>query len=305
MKPKSFWVFYAIVALILTGIAAVPLWNFFTMVLAYHQIARFTYNATIVIPFAAALTAILIGFLFLPLLWHMSMLKKRIIVSIGAIGIFLGLGLYSEMIAARLDAVYLVVTSRMMPLPTTIDLLAPRRTIQLAATIPWTVRIHYYVFSVIFILTILNFLYTLANALYTDGKHDKKSIFLHGIATGCYALAYFFVRVMQYENHATLHLTRGSVLNAAICFILAAIAVGLWCGSFVQYKRWGKIAPPALSVITVLALYVAQYAMLDGNFYLYSYNIAVTVLLRILILAIPSIIVHFLLRKTQSPPDNN
>ncbi|MCL2528603.1 MAG: hypothetical protein FWE42_09330 [Defluviitaleaceae bacterium] len=291
MKLKSFWVFYVVTAIILAGVAAVPLWNLLAMVLAYHKIAQFGYNATAVIPFAAVLAAIFIGFLFLPLLWHMSMRKKRIIVSVGAVGIFFGLGLYSEMIAARLDTVRMVLTSRMMYTPATIDLLASQ------AAIPWEVRVHYYIFSVIFILAVLNFLYILANVLYGDGRHSKRVVILHGAATGCYGLAYFLVRVMQYENHATLHLAWGSVLNAAICFVLAAIAVGLYCSSFIPYKGWERVIPPALSVVTVLALYLAQHFMLGGNFYLYSGYAAMNIFLRILIVVVPGVIVHFLLRK--------
>ena len=165
--------------------------------------------------------------------------------------------------------------------------------------IPWHVRLHYYIFSVVLILAVLNFLYSLANLLYGDGKPGKRVATLHGIATGCYALAYFFVRVMQYEDHAMLLLTWGSVLNAAICFILAAIAVGLYCGSFMRDEGRRKIIPPISSAITVLALYVAQYAMLGGSFYLYSESAAVNIFLRILIVVIPGIAVYFLLRKCE------
>ena len=165
--------------------------------------------------------------------------------------------------------------------------------------IPWYVRLHYYIFSTIFVLAVLNFLYSLANLLYGDGKPGKREVTLHGMATGCYALAYFFVRAVRYENHATFHVTWGSVLNAAICFVLAAIAAGLFCSSFLRHEGWRKIIPPAASALTVLTLYGAQYAMLGGNFYLYSESTAMNIFLRILIVAIPGIVVYFLLRKCE------
>ena len=293
---KSFWMFYVITALILLGGAAVPLWNFFIMVLAYYsdyrQAMRFDYNVTLIIPFMAVMTAIFVGFLFLPVLWRMSMLKKRIIVSVGAICIFVGLGFYSEMIAARLRTTIEVLTSRMMRSPSDIAMLTSEM------SIPWVVRIHYYVFSVILILAVLNFLYSLANVLYGDGKPNKSTVVINGIATTCYALAYFLVRVMQFENISTLYLTQGSVLNAAICFILAAVAVGLYSNSFVRYKGWGKIIPSVLSAIAVLVLYAAQYAMLGGNFYTYSGNAVITIFLRLVIVAVPGVIVYFVPRYT-------
>jgi len=163
--------------------------------------------------------------------------------------------------------------------------------------IPWYVKLHYYIFSTILVLAVLNFLYSLANLLYGGGNPSKRIVTLYGITTGCYALAYFFVRAVRYENHAAFHITWDSVLNAAICFVLAGIAVGLFCGSFLQHECWRKIIPPAASAVTVLALYGAQYAMLGGNFYLYSESTAVNISLRILIVVIPSIVAYFLLHK--------
>jgi len=78
----------------------------------------------------------------------------------------------------------------------------------------------------------------------------------------------FLVRVMQYENYAIRHLTWGSVLNAAICFILAALVVGLYSVSFIRSEKGMKIVPSLLSILTVLALYGAEYLMLDRSFYI-------------------------------------
>ena len=190
-RPKSFWAFYAVTVLILAGASAVPLWNFLTMVLAYYQIAWFGYDVTAVVPFMAVLTAILIGFLFLPMLWHMSILIKRIIVSVGATGIFLGLELFSEMISASLKATFLVLTSRMMRSPEEIAELA---------SIPWVVRIHYYLFSVILILAVLNFLYNLSNVLFGDGRPGKRVVILHGIATAAMRCLTFLCRLCNMKT---------------------------------------------------------------------------------------------------------
>ncbi|MCL2377688.1 MAG: hypothetical protein FWC77_01020 [Defluviitaleaceae bacterium] len=394
-KPKSFWRFYIIISLILAGAAALPLRNFGVMISIINRGIVFElpalFSVSSIIPFAAVLSAILIGFLFLPMLWKLSMTKRRIVVSVGAIIVFFVLGMYVETMAVRLDSVLamaphseeLAPSDETLPeqeiipvVPNIIDptlrsrapswiienleglenrelipavpyvilpVIPTRSGIMLfqlpngerihvmpgvnapedfafdifassgpawiinnpawfdmtTMHIPWAVRLHYYMFSAILILAVLNFLYSLAGVLYGDGRPGKRVVILHGIATGCYTLAYFFVRVMQYENRAVLLLTWGSVLNTAICFILAAVAVGLYCGSFMRYEGWGKIIPPISSAFTVLALYGAQYAMFGGNLYLYSEITAVNILLRILIIAIPGVVVYFLLRKCE------
>ena len=314
-KSSSFWRFYIITALILAGVAIVPLLNFMAMLLIYYyspyglfglhnlnvatpivtflsaifRIFGFN-NVNIVIPFMAVFSAILIGFLFMPVLRNMNFTKKRILVSMGAVIIFFALELYAEMIFTRLNVFHLVMTSRMMRGPEDISLL------HVDMQISWAVRFHYFVFSIIFVLAVLNFLYNLANALYKDGKPRKKVLILHGIAVTCFALAFFFVRVMRFEDYTTLQLTWGSVLNAAVCFVFAAITVGICSRSFVRFEGIRKFIPSLLSTATVMILYGAEYTLLDGNFYSYSESVIVTMLLRVLITVTPGVIVCFLLK---------
>ena len=357
-NSKSFWRFYIIIALILAGAAALPTRNFGVMVSIINHGFVFElpalFSVSSIIPFLAVLSAILLGFLALPLLWKLPAIKRRVFVSILAVLVLLPLGLLVEELSQELEYISsafhtsvspsrhhisqevmdaygitpAMIQSAMMTRSGLIRLpdggwLNPWLYIQepdtdsqlddqLIATeprfditsmyIPWYVRLHYYIFSTILVLTVINFLYNLANMLYGDGKPGKRVVTLHGIATGCYALAYFFVRVVRYENHASFHITWGSVLNAAICFVLAAIAVGLFCSSFLRHEGWRKIVPPAASAMTVLALYGAQYVMLGGHFYMYSESAAVSIFLRVLIVAIPGIVVYFLLRVVSHKP---
>jgi len=276
-SKKGFWLFYAITALVLAAAAAIPVRHFIAMVLTYYSITWISYDVTLVVPFAAVLVAILIGFLLLPII------KNRLIVCIGAVGIFGGLAWYAEMIIARRDATFMLMLSRMWRSPEEITAIVS------GASIPWAVRAHYYIFSIVLVVAVVNFLYSLANTLLGDGKPGRPVIILQGIAVACYACAYFFVSVMQFQNLATLQLTWWSVFNVAACFILAAIAVGL-CNGF------NKITAALLSTITVLALYAAEYFLLDGNFYSYHENAIITMGSRLLIIIIPGMVVYYVKR---------
>jgi len=300
-KPKGFWCFYIITAVILAGTAAIPLWNFLVMVLAHYRVAWLEYNiymafahyreynVNLVIPFAAVLTAVFAGFLLLPLLHRrsLSLMKKHIIASLWAVIIFLGLEAFAEHIAAHREALWIVMTSRRFMLPEEIAALTANM------TIPWAIRAHYYLFSIILILAVLNFLYNLANNLYGDEKPCKQNIILQGLATVCYVLIYFFVGVMQYKNYQTMQLNGVSILWAAGCFILAAVVVGLYCSSLLQNSGVGKLMPSIASGATVVALYIAELVMLEGRFYLYSNNVVVDIFLRLVIIIVPSVIVYW------------
>ena len=290
------WRFYVITLLILTA-AAYPLWNLAGLLLHYYDIRRIEfgrlwagwvcwiwYDVTMIIPFAAVSAAILLGFLLTP------MLKNRLAIFAVATGIFVGLELYVSQIAARLDLTNLLLTSRRGFTPAEIAVLS------LDMAIAWTVRMHYYVFSIIFILSVLNLLYWLA--INKESKPNKRNIVIQSIVVVSYALAYIFVRTMQHADPDTLLLTGWSVLNAAICFALAAIAAGLCAASFTRFKGFGKYIPSILSVSSILVLYAAQYVMLGGNLYLYHENAVITIFLRILITATPAIIVFYLHKKS-------
>jgi len=278
--------------LILIAASSAPLRHFVIMLLDYYHGRWPVHDVTLVIPFAAVSAAIVVGFLLLPVLWGLSAGKKRAVASAGAICVFLGLGLYIEMIATRLNVSIDIVTSRMMRPPQDFF-----RTVTYEMSIPWEVRVHYYIFSIILVLAVLNFLYSLANVLYGDRRPDIRAVVLHGAATVCYALAYFFVRAMQFKNLATMQLTGWSFFNAAVCFVFAAIAVGLYGSSYLRFEGVKRFVPSVLAVATVLALYAAQYIMLGGRFYLVHYNAAVTLLFRTMIIIIPGIAVYFLARQ--------
>ena len=313
MKPTSFRRFYIIISIILAGAAAVPFWHFMIMLrevnqLQWPDIQYFydypKYNPIRVIPFAAVSIAILAGFLVLPLTRKALTPVKRFVVFAGAVAVFIGMELYAEMIAGRLDATKVVLTSRMMRTPEEIAAMALNN-------ISWPVRIHYFIFSIILILAVLNLLYNLTAMLYGDNKalyggnkSGKRMLVMHAIATACYTLAYVFVRVMQYDEFGQLRILWESVVNAAVCFILAALAVGLFCGSLFRSAGVRRFIPSLLSLLTVLALYAAEYVMLEYRFYSYSANVVANVLLRVLFAAAPTAAVYFLLRKFNTPAAN-
>jgi len=120
---------------------------------------------------------------------------------------------------------------------------------------------------------------------------------LQGASVLCFAFAYLFVQVVRYEDPATRHIAWGSVLNSAICFTLAAIAVGLYSGSVLRCRGRVKIVIPcALAAVTVLGLYIAQFFMLDRSFYSFGSSAFAALAVRILVVVFPSIAVYLLLR---------
>ena len=294
MKTKAFWKFYAVVSLALIAASAVPIFNFARMLTSYYHLIWAEYNATAVIPFFAVSTALTFGFMLMPALRGMPGRSRLAAASAAAAGVFIGLELFAETAAARFDASIIVMTSRMMRSPEEIAELSS------GMAIPWKIRAHYYVFSLILLVAIINFLYNLVNNLFGNGKPDIKTLVLQGAAALCYALAYIFVGVMRFNNLEDMQLTIWSVVNAAACFSLAAVAVGLYSASFVHFKGIIKFVPSFASAAAVLLLYGVEYIMLGGVLYAYHDYYVMTAVIRVLITVCPGIAVYFLLRRYDS-----
>ena len=329
---KTFRRYYFATALILLGAASVPLWHFGLMLDQYFFGGWTWFNITLVIPFMAVSVSILLGFLLLPLLNNVSQRRSHLIMLIYSALAFVGLSRPAERISTRLGANEIIwnsraphwvlppdeilvisrhwippdetlVMSRAPPewIPPDETLVISRRWIppgELAesAIISAEMRIHYYIFSIVLVVAVLSLLYNFAQTRYVNGQPGKRFLTLQGAVTACYTLAYFLVRIVQYENFATRHITPGSVINAAVCFMLAALVMGLWCISFLRSTKYVKIVPPLVAVLTGLLLYGAQYLMLGGQFYLYSESIFISFYLRNLIVVIPGIAVYLLLK---------
>lgn len=284
-KNYKFWRFYTIVGGLLALALAYPMYQ--TISLARHTTILFrSYpNVTAMVPFLGVFVAILIGFLCLPLVSKLP--RNKVILGLCGIALpaFIATNLYAERLVTALNLNIVLMSRRMA--------LAPGEIIPLDLyRIPWVVRFHYYIFAIIFVLAVLNFLYSLASLWYGEGKPEGKVLAVYGISTACYGLAFFFVRVMEYHYVETRHITRGSVVNTVLCFMFAAIALGLFSANYVK-PRW---IAPGLSVLVVVALYIGQYFMLDGGLYLYSYIQGMTMAIRVLVALVPGVVVYGLIK---------
>jgi hypothetical protein len=293
MRSKEFLRYYLITASILLAIAAIPLWNFASMVICYMQKKQLSFNNfREVLVFAAVTAAIIIAFLIMPLLKNIKPRLKHLLASSLAVLVFCGVEAVAEKIAVRLYMLEQTFTAQTSFLEVKFLLADP---LLHQKIIPVAMRLHYYIFSIVMVLAVVNWLYSLAGYLFEDKKPDKKLVIVNGMAIACYAAAFLLVQSVRYNNYLLREVTWGTVLNIAACFILAALATGLCIRSFVPFAGRKKIIPSLCSALTVLALYGAEFVMLGGRFYSYGGNMAISVLLPVLIVITPAILVQVLL----------
>jgi len=180
------------ITLVLTGLAFYPVYNFIMMT---DIIGRGQFDITAIVPFMAVTVAIMAGFLLMPLLKRLPLCKKQILIPAVGMLIFICLDLLALHVASNagvsawgrghniwpidelmisrapprlLDELMLSRAPRNLwpPYEDEIYLSHATRFIIIGAnTIPWRVRIHYYVFSIVLVVAALNWLVNASTAI--------------------------------------------------------------------------------------------------------------------------------------------
>ena len=170
-------------------------------------------------------------------------------------------------------------------------------------TILPVVKIHYYVFSIILILIMLNLIYNLT-AIFKENRQEisKNSLITQGLAAACYLLAFLFVKVIHYVDFETNYITAESSVSALLCIVLAAVSGGLFVDNLLNKKGKLRLVPSAVSSIIVIILYTAEYFMV-GGFYRYgegflfeSLPLIKISIFNIIIVFLPALIVYFIIK---------
>ena len=136
------------------------------------------------------------------------------------------------------------------------------------------VKIHYYIFSIVLILIMLNFIYNLSTVFAKSGEKIKiPALITQGLATASYVYAVLFVKVIEYIQSDMKLITTESAVSAVLCIMLAAISVGLVTDNLLSTNNKipkTRLIPPLISAATVIILYIGEYFLLDGGFYRYG-----------------------------------
>ena len=165
------------------------------------------------------------------------------------------------------------------------------------------VKIHYYIFSIVLIIVMLNFLFDFSSLFAENvGKTSKASLITQGLAGAAYLFAILFVRVIRYVDFDVNYITLESAISAVSCIVLAAIALGILSGCLLNGKIKTRLIPMLVSAFVVIVLYAAEYFMLGGGLYRYGEGFFFKPLIlgvsvaNIIVVLLPCIIVFFVLK---------
>lgn len=136
-------------------------------------------------------------------------------------------------------------------------------------------KLHFYIISVVIIISLLNCFYGFARMIRL-GDHTRKRALIIQTATGLSFLGMcIWACFTSFYRTGELTVSAISAILMAVFFALLGITVGVFAGSFLLGKngRLSILLPAVLSAAATFAMYVGEMILLNG--YLYRFGAGV------------------------------
>ena len=133
-----------------------------------------------------------------------------------------------------------------------------------------TFKIHFYMISVVLILTILNCLYGFGQMVVSGNRKKQKALVIQSVGTTLFLGLCIFACFTAFFRDGELLVSTVSAVLMGVFFSLLGVTVGVYAASFLLGKKKGVSVgvPAAVGAATTLAMYIGEMCLLSGNLYL-------------------------------------
>lgn len=130
-------------------------------------------------------------------------------------------------------------------------------------------KLHFYIISVVLILTILNCLYGFGQMVKTGEKKRLKSLILQSVSSLTFLGLCILACFTAFWRDGNIQVSPLSAVLMAAFFILLGVTVGIYAGSFLLGKKIGisVVVPAVLSSVMTGFMYVGELILLNGHLY--------------------------------------
>ena len=135
-----------------------------------------------------------------------------------------------------------------------------------------TFKIHFYMISVVLILTILGCLYGFGQVCLTGKREKIKALTVQSVGTVLFLGLCIFACFTAFFRDGNLLVSPLSAVLMGVFFLLLGVTVGTYTGSFLMGKKKGIAVgiPATVGAATTLAMYIGEMCLLSGNLYLFG-----------------------------------
>lgn len=130
-------------------------------------------------------------------------------------------------------------------------------------------KLHFYLISVVLIITILNCFYGFASLIKTGEKKRLKSLIIQSVCSVSFLGLCIFACFTAFFRDGNIEVSLLSATLMAVFFILFGVTVGVFVGTFLLKKRKlvSAFIPSVIASIMTLLMYIGEMILLSGNLY--------------------------------------
>ena len=130
-------------------------------------------------------------------------------------------------------------------------------------------KLHFYILSIVLILSILNCFYGFAKMIQTGDKSRCKSLTIQSIASGAFLGMCIWACFTAFYRNGDIKVSALSAILMSAFFVLFGVTVGIYVASFTLNKKpllsvW---LPSISAAIVTLVMYIGEMILLSGHLY--------------------------------------
>ena len=130
-------------------------------------------------------------------------------------------------------------------------------------------KLHFYIISIVLIISILNCFYGFAKMIQTGDKSRCKSLTIQSIASGAFLGMCIWACFTAFYRNGDIKVSALSAILMSAFFVLFGVTVGIYVASFTLNKKpllsvW---LPSISATIVTLVMYIGEMILLSGHLY--------------------------------------
>lgn len=130
-------------------------------------------------------------------------------------------------------------------------------------------KLHFYIISIVLIISILNCFYGFAKMLYTGNHTRKKALTIQSVTSLAFLGMCIWACFTSFYRTGEITVSFPSAVLMAVFFALLGITTGVFVSSLTIGKAWKMsiLLPVIIAAVTTLAMYIGEMILLSGNLY--------------------------------------
>lgn len=130
-------------------------------------------------------------------------------------------------------------------------------------------KLHFYIISIVLLISILNCFYGFAKMIHTGDKSRRKSLVIQSVASGAFLGMCIWACFTAFYRNGDIQVSALSAVLMSVFFVLFGVTVGKYIESFTLNKKpllsvW---LPSVSAAVVALVMYIGEMILLSGHLY--------------------------------------